>query len=59
LVYDVALETLKLSRKKQKRVQTMEQPVTTNGIMNEIIKDFFSKPENKKYLEKAIEELSI
>ena len=58
LVYDVAIEALKSRRKKRSRFQNIEKPLTTNGIMNEILGEFFGREENKQYIEEAISELS-
>lgn len=59
LVHEIAIETLKSDRKKKTRFNKSEKtPLTNNGIMDEIIGTFFQLPENAKYLQAALEELS-
>lgn len=57
LVYDVAIENLKSDRKKKNRLQPINLPLTNNGIMDEILGEFFARIENQKYIEQAMAEL--
>ena len=58
LVYSVAIEEMQTERKRKNRLQPVNKAVTINGILDEILKDFFDKEENRKYWEKAVQELS-
>lgn len=55
LTYEIALEMLRNERKQQKRFVNTEKATTSNGIINEMLAEFFNKKENKKYLENALE----
>ena len=58
LIFEIALENLKSERKRKSRFKETNLPVTTNGIFDEMIQEFFNKPENQKYLRQAEEELA-